>query len=313
MKKSSWGRSASTAGNTPLDEFANLKNYLDRIKASEPEPKALERIWYKVNKTIDATEETAVRRSRQWISIPRWAVAVAVLILSLLAGLNSAVASALPDSPLYPIKRTWEAAEWQITISRQDRARLALTLADLHFSEAEALVAKGAAPELIMESLKDSLAYLDAAANLGLSEEITRRLLAIQRQVRVWPPDDQVVAMKLLETWFQAHLSLIPESGEIPQPVTPTALPPILTPVPLIANPAPLPLSASPTVGEPPVTPTSLLSLITPTPQPSVVISTSVPPRPTLPPPALTLPPPVLTLPPPVPTLPPPAPTLRIP
>lgn len=260
-------------------------NRLRQIRPNEPDPATLDRIWRRVAQGTSHQVPYRAPSPRRIITL-RWATAAIALILVILSALGWASASALPDSPLYPIKRVREAVQWQLAVSQPDRARLALSLADLHFSEAETLVAKGASPELSMQALKDSLAYLDAAANFGLKEEITERLREIQRQVRAWPPDYQVAAKNLLETWFQKYPNLIPEPGEIPQPVTPTALPPIPTPA------LPIP---SPTSGAAIVTPTSLLPLVTPTPIPLPI--------------APTLQPPVV-----IPSVPPlPLPTLRIP
>jgi hypothetical protein len=85
----------------------------------------------------------------------------------LLGGLVAASANALPDSPLYGVKRAAEAVELQLTDSNTDRAKLELELVDRRTAEAVAMVERGRS-DLAGDAVRDAKPLLaDAMAVLA--------------------------------------------------------------------------------------------------------------------------------------------------
>jgi hypothetical protein len=107
------------------------------------------------------------RRAARWTQAPgfrRLGYALAAAIVATLVATGTALAapSALPDSPIYPIKQLEEGARLALT-STHDRLSLQLQLANERLREAKAMSASHK-PELAATSLRGFRVILDDAA-----------------------------------------------------------------------------------------------------------------------------------------------------
>ncbi len=212
---------------------------------------------------------------------PGLAVAAMVVIVTLTA-VTSVAQAALPGTPLYPVKRGWEAAQWALTLSPERRAELALFLADRRHAEAESLVAQGQDPALVAQTLAAALANLDYAADYLPAGEVAPYLNALQADARQWPDryEGPAAVLDLLATATPADVILtatVAPTGDLlatvagPTPTPALTLPPVATVLPVLTA-TPVPPTAGPTQSQPAptqsaptATPTPLLGLPLPT------------------------------------------------
>ena len=112
--------------------------------AIEPRPEFKARARYEL---LSASAPSKPNRLfsffREWH--PRWATAVALLLVLLLAGGSTAVAadSSMPDSPLYPVKLATEQVRQVFTRSDLGKAELYAKLADRRVAEIVYMVDRG--------------------------------------------------------------------------------------------------------------------------------------------------------------------------
>jgi hypothetical protein len=111
-----------------------------------------------------ALEERAAKARPSWGWFPRWATAVAIVLVLVLAGGGTVFAAggSMPDSPLYPVKLATEQVELTLTLSRLGKARLCAELADKRVAEIAYMADKGDAEqvELTTRRLEDKLDLL---------------------------------------------------------------------------------------------------------------------------------------------------------
>src|SRR5438309_1414922 len=113
---------------------------------------------------VAAAQRRAVAGSRR----PAWLRRLTVASLSvagaggLLGGLVAASANALPDSPLYGVKRAVEGIELQLADDNTDRAKLQLKLVDRRTAEAVAMVERGRS-DLAGDAVRDAQPLLAGA------------------------------------------------------------------------------------------------------------------------------------------------------
>ncbi|OGO20975.1 MAG: hypothetical protein A2144_08870 [Chloroflexi bacterium RBG_16_50_9] len=99
---------------------------------------------------------------------PRWATAVIVVLILLLAGSGTVAASSnsLPDEPLYTVKLATEAVQLALTLSPAGKAELYVKLADQRVAEIVSMAEKGRVEQL--EETSERLdQHLLAVANLA--------------------------------------------------------------------------------------------------------------------------------------------------
>jgi hypothetical protein len=112
-----------------------------------------------------ALEEMAAGKGRSsWGWFPRWATAVAVVLVLVLAGVGTVLAagSSMPDSSLYSVKLATEQVRLALTPSQMGKAKLCAELADRRVVEIAYMADKGDAQqvELITQRLDDKLDLL---------------------------------------------------------------------------------------------------------------------------------------------------------
>ncbi len=85
----------------------------------------------------------AAARQRRWSTVLIRATVVAVFSSLLLGGVVFAARDSLPDSPLYPVKRTVEQVQVAVTPNDTRKARVFVQLMDQRALEAAAMVRRG--------------------------------------------------------------------------------------------------------------------------------------------------------------------------
>jgi hypothetical protein len=118
------------ATDSGLQPMLRVATQLRQVSSIEPSPASVERIRVALRRV--PVREVAVRSTRPQLGLwrrPVMGLAFAMLLLTL--GTTSALAapSALPDSPLYPVRNWREAAQVQLAGSSAQRAMLYATFA----------------------------------------------------------------------------------------------------------------------------------------------------------------------------------------
>jgi hypothetical protein len=165
------------------EQAAELKSLLETALAAKeaaaikPRPDFRAQASYQFR---SALKERAAKGRPSWGWFPRWATAVAVVLVLVLAGGSTvfAAGSSMPDSPLYPVKLATEQVQFSLTFSRMGKTRLCAELADKRVAEIAYMADKGDAGqvELITQRLDDRLALL--VVLVGGSERASGVLLA---------------------------------------------------------------------------------------------------------------------------------------
>jgi hypothetical protein len=111
-----------------------------------------------------ALQKRAAEGRPSWGWFPRWATALAVVLILVLAGGSTvfAAGSSMPDSPLYSVKLATEQVRLSLTFSQMGKARLCAELADRRVDEIAYMADKGDAEqvELTTWRLEDRLDLL---------------------------------------------------------------------------------------------------------------------------------------------------------
>ncbi|MDP2951690.1 MAG: DUF5667 domain-containing protein [Chloroflexota bacterium] len=182
-------------------EAAQLKPLLEtaltvaRVTAVKARPEFKARLRYRLEAAASAPGRTEKRFSLFWL--PRWAVAMGLLLAASLAlgGTLIAAATSLPGEPLYPVKTATEEVQLVLTLQEAPRARLKARLAEARLEEMVALTRR---------DIEEEDAVLPQAASLESDEEAE--------------PPSAAAAPKSLD---QRAPSLKPEAKkakELPQP-----------------------------------------------------------------------------------------------
>jgi len=316
------GQSPSPSGKVPEDPWADVATRLQKLQPTEPGPEILERVWQsvaqgikgphamiiqsliqaqpsqpdsaalnriwkRVSMGIEARQAPATRQFGRRISWG-WAVALTLVFILLVGAVNVASASALPGSMLYPAKRAFETVRLELTLDPQDRAQFALLLADRRLEEAKILIEQGASPELVSQTLEDSLAYLAIAASSVPPEQIVSRIDTWKDNLQGWPVAYQASTVAVFNAWLQTNPTLLGDSGGvIPTLVPPGKSTPTFMPSLPVVSPSLPPATQLPTVIETPIIPASV---------PTVSVTLNVGLTPTLVSSTLASPPPTTTL-----------------
>jgi len=187
-----------------------------RMSAVRPAPDFRDRARQQFKSVLQETGRKKNRVAFDWSWQPRWATAVAiVLVLSLVGGGTVAAASgSMPDSPLYGVKLATEQVQLALASSELGKAELHARLADKRVTEIIYL-AEADKPEKIALITEKMNAQLGAITALVSTPEMASSA-AIAPAVEQVTKADEAPAMK--QTTIAA---------EAPTPA------PALTPVPL--------------------------------------------------------------------------------
>ncbi len=143
-----------------------------QASAIEPRPEFKARARYQFRSALQEMEPKRRLSFLDWW--PRWATAVAIVLVLLLAGGGTVAAASgsMPDEPLYPVKIASEQARLMLTFSALSKAELYTNLVDKRVSEIVYVANKGDARqvELVTERLKYFLVRIATLASVQRGE-----------------------------------------------------------------------------------------------------------------------------------------------
>lgn len=186
---------AAEAGPTPpeIEALASVAAEL-RLRLSPAAPTAPQRarVWAKVEGQLRADSSPLQARRPGPVLRPAYALAAIGLAVVLMGGTTAAYASeaALPGDPLYPVKRSLEAARLALSLTEEGDANLAAAFADRRLDEIESLSAVGRWGD-VEEALGGYSEAVDRLAGLEAPEaeaSLTHHLEVLER-VRSRAPD----------------------------------------------------------------------------------------------------------------------------
>jgi len=136
------------------EQAAQLEPLLQTAQAVRKASAILPRSEFKARARYEfrsALQATATRRRLPLFGLrPRWAMALMIIGILLIAGGGTAAAASnsMPDSPLYPVKLATEQVRLTLTPSDMGKARLCAMLADRRVSEIIYMASKGNAQQV---------------------------------------------------------------------------------------------------------------------------------------------------------------------
>jgi hypothetical protein len=150
------------------EQAAQLEPLLQTAKAVRKASAILPRSEFKARARYEfrsALQATVTKRRLPLFGLrPRWAMALMIIGIVLVAGGGTAAAASnsMPDSPLYPVKLATEQVRLTLTPSDMGKARLCAMLADRRVAEIIYMANKGDARrvELVTQRLDKRLAML---------------------------------------------------------------------------------------------------------------------------------------------------------
>jgi len=149
--------------------------------AIKPRPEFRDRARHQLRMALQEMEGKKERRvSLFGFLTPRWATAVAVFLVILLAGSGTVAAAgnSMPDQALYPVKLATERVRLVLTLSALGKAELYAALADKRVAEIVSMAEKGKS-EQVERTAQKLNAHLEEIVSLALpSEEGDEVLLA---------------------------------------------------------------------------------------------------------------------------------------
>jgi hypothetical protein len=203
-----------------------------------------------------------VRPQRQPLRLAQ-AIAALLIIVSLIsAGTVGVAASSLPDSPLYPIKRTTERVQLALTTSPASKARLYMSHSERRWEEIRALweTGKGLSEATLQDmnsARSDALTAISQVSGEERLSLLTAFDLLTEKQQKTLeeirpavPPSNQEAVEEALEAsedhrWVAKEAMVEPDLLLTPSPMprptdTATSVPPTFTPAPVpTATPVP--------------------------------------------------------------------------
>ena len=155
------------------EQAAELEPLLETVlsvkeaSAIQPRPEFKARARYRFRSALG---EKAAPKHRSFFGwLPRWATALAIVLVVLMAGGGTiaAASNSMPDSILYPVKLATENVQLALTTSELGKARLCANFADRRVAEIIYMADRGDAHqvELITERLDDRLEMLVVLAS----------------------------------------------------------------------------------------------------------------------------------------------------
>lgn len=175
------------------EEAAELEPYLRTVArlvqtcAFTPSSAAKEEGWQRLQAERRALQSHEHKRISLHVSwLPRWATALAAVILVILLGGISAVAAssnALPGDALYAVKRSMEQTRLALQPSPDDKVKLSLAHAERRTEEMAILIKEGKTPPLAQlgEDLRQNL---DTAARVLSQVESEHEIAGVKSQAQ---------------------------------------------------------------------------------------------------------------------------------
>ena len=150
-----------------------------RASAVKPRPEFRERARYQLRSALQEMEEKRERRPFFFGWQPRWATAVIVVLVFLLAsgGTVAAAGNSMPDEPLYPVKLATETVRLTLTPSALGKAELYVKLVDKRVEEIIRMADKGKMKH-VERTAQRLNTCLVMAANLAAPEAVPEEVLA---------------------------------------------------------------------------------------------------------------------------------------
>ena len=150
-----------------------------RASAIKPRPEFRERARYQLRSALQEMEEKRERRPFFFGWQPRWATAVIVVLVFLLAsgGTVAAAGNSMPDEPLYPVKLATETVRLTLTPSALGKAELCVKLVDKRVEEIIKMADKGKMKH-VERTAQRLNTCLVMAANLAAPEAVPEEVLA---------------------------------------------------------------------------------------------------------------------------------------
>jgi hypothetical protein len=165
---------------TELKPLLETVQAVKTASAVEPRPEFKARARYQFRSALG---EKAAPKGRPFFGwLPRWATALAIVLVLLVAGGGTVAAAgnSMPDSILYPVKLATENVQMSFTFSDLDKAQLCAELADERVAEIIYMAEKGDAQgvEAVTQRLETRLATLAELAS-GLEGTDAGALLSV--------------------------------------------------------------------------------------------------------------------------------------
>ncbi len=179
-----------------LSELVRISQQLREVWAAEPRPEYKAAARARFFRAIDAapSEGRLFGLFRQrWLAS---GVAAAVTVAVISGGVSVASAGALPDEPLYPVKRGIEQARLALTFDDSSRAELILSLADQRLREIEETERRGRPIETgLLQDLAHQTSQVSSDPD-RLAPELAKRLadLSERQQATLQRVADKVPA-----------------------------------------------------------------------------------------------------------------------
>jgi hypothetical protein len=150
-----------------------------RASAIKPRPEFRERARYQLRSALQEMEEKRERRPFFFGWQPRWATAVIVVLVFLLAsgGTVAAAGNSMPDEPLYPVKLATETVRLTLTPSALGKAELYVKLVDKRVEEIIKMADKGKMKH-VERTAQRLNTCLVMAANLAAPEAVPEEVPA---------------------------------------------------------------------------------------------------------------------------------------
>jgi hypothetical protein len=197
------------------EQAAELKPLLEtalitkKVSAIKPRPEFRERARYQLRLALQEMEQKRVRRFFLFGWQPRWATAIIIVLVLLLAGSGTVVAAgnSMPDEPLYPVKLAAETVRLTLTPSSLGKAELYAKLVDRRVAEIIKMAEKGKA-EQVERTTQRLNAYLARMVSLAVPREERGITMAPPPAAKA-PPAREIVPRerRLLER--QAKIKMI--------------------------------------------------------------------------------------------------------
>lgn len=144
-----------------------------KVSAIQPRPEFTAKARYQFRSALQTVKPKRKFSFFGWQS--RWATAVAVVLILLLAGSGTVVAAdnSMPDSPLYPVKLAVEQVRVRLTPSDIGKAELYAKLADRRVAEIAHMASKGKPErvEWLTQRLDILLVRVAVLAAVGRAED----------------------------------------------------------------------------------------------------------------------------------------------